>query len=79
MAYEQKEGSGTIFKNDKKGNEKAPDYRGSVIINGVETEIALWVKDGQKGKFFSVSQKTKQAKVETKSNPIEEDTSDLPF
>ena len=77
MAYEQKEGSGAIFKNDKKGNEKAPDYRGSVIINGVETEIALWVKDGAKGKFFSVSQKTKQAKPETNALPETDDS--LPF
>jgi len=26
--YEQKEGQGSLFRNDKKGNEKAPDYRG---------------------------------------------------
>lgn len=78
MAYEQKEGSGAIFKNDKKGNEKAPDYKGSVFINGVETEIALWLREGQKGKFFSVSQKTKQAKQGT-PQPANGGDNNLPF
>ena len=54
---ENKEGQGAIFKNEKK-SEKAPDYRGQVMINGQNTEIALWVKESTKGvKYFSVSQK----------------------
>lgn len=62
MAYEQKEGQGAVFPNDKKGNDKAPDFKGSVLINGVLTEIAMWKKSGSKGEFYSVSQKTKEAK-----------------
>jgi len=59
MAYEQKEGSGICFPNDKKGNEKAPDFKGTVFINGVLTEIAIWKRERQKGEFLTISQKTK--------------------
>jgi len=42
--YEQREGQGTLFVNDKKGNDKAPDYSGTVLINGKEMRIAGWKK-----------------------------------
>lgn len=70
MAYEQKEGQGIMFPNDKKGNEKAPDLKGTVFINGVLTEIALWKKQGQKGEFYSVSQKTKSELPDTSKQPF---------
>ena len=58
--YQQKDGQGALFKNDKGGNEARPDYRGSVTINGTEYELAAWIKDGQKGKFMSLSAKPKE-------------------
>ena len=36
MTYEMKDGSFSLFKNDKKLTEKHPDYKGSIKINGVE-------------------------------------------
>jgi hypothetical protein len=44
-----------IFKNDKKTNEKAPDYRMLVKFGeGKFIEVAgVWLKEGAKGKFFS--------------------------
>ena len=53
--YEQKPNTGAAFQNDKKGNSKAPDWKGKVNIDGVEKEIALWERQGQKGKFFSIA------------------------
>ena len=50
--YELKENSVTIFKNEKK-SETHPDYKGQINVNGKLFDIALWVKDGKKGKFFS--------------------------
>ena len=47
MAYEMREGSGSLFKNDKDGNEKRPDYRGDALINGEVLEIAAWIKEGK--------------------------------
>ena len=53
--YEQKEYTGTLFKNDKQGNEKRPDYRGKINVNGQEFELSAWIKEGKKGKFMSLS------------------------
>jgi hypothetical protein len=59
MAFELKDGQGTMFVNDKKGNEKAPDRRGELMLNGVMYEIAGWVKQGQRGPWMSISCKPK--------------------
>jgi hypothetical protein len=59
MAYQQKDGSGALFPNDKQGNEKRPDYRGDVTMGGVQYELAGWVREGKRGKFLSLSAKVK--------------------
>lgn len=56
MAFELKDGQGSLFKNDKKkDNPKAPDYRGEVNICGNLLSISAWIKEGRKGKFMSLS------------------------
>ena len=51
---ETKVNSGAIFKNEKK-SENHPDYRGTINVDGVDKEIALWVKQSAKGTtYFSV-------------------------
>jgi hypothetical protein len=85
MAYVPKEGSGSLFKNDRKTTETHPDYTGSIMVNNRECYLSAWVKEGTKGKFFSVSiGKEKQPKGftakgadELPHNTIED--SDLPF
>jgi uncharacterized protein (DUF736 family) len=53
IEYENK---GILFKNDyKKDNEKAPDYKGKINVEGKEFELAAWVREGNKGKFMSLS------------------------
>ena len=55
-AFEQKELSGALFKNDKKEKESHPDYRGSCKIAGQEWEIGAWLKTSPKGtKYMSLS------------------------
>lgn len=54
MTFELRDGQGTLFKNDKKGNEKAPDYRGEAKISGEIWRVAGWLKDGKKGKWMSL-------------------------
>ena len=48
-----KENAVIIFKNDKKNSDTQPDYKGEINVNGRPFDIALWVKEGKKGKFFS--------------------------
>ena len=46
---------GSLFRNDKKGNEKAPDYTGKAVIDGVEMRHAAWIKSVPgKDKFTSL-------------------------
>ncbi len=70
MAYEPKEGSGALFKNDKGDNKARPDYRGNVMVGGVEYELSSWIKEGAKGKWMSLSAKPKDGgKAPSKSAP----------
>ena len=48
MAYEHKEGQGSLFKNEKQ-NDRQPDYKGTILINGVTYEVAAWERTSQKG------------------------------
>jgi hypothetical protein len=63
MAFELKEGGGSLFKNDKEGNENRPDYRGEILVGGKLYWLSAWVKEGRKGKFFSLSAKPKEDKA----------------
>mgnify|MGYP001193626206 CR=1 FL=1 len=48
MPFEIREGSGSIFENDKKV-ENAPDYTGTFKLDGKLYSIALWNKVGKSG------------------------------
>jgi hypothetical protein len=64
MAYELRDGTGTIFKNKfKEEGDNKPDYKGEVMWRGEKIEIAHWVKQGQNGKFFSVKLQEPRAQV----------------
>jgi len=52
--FEHKENTGSVFTNDKKGNDKAPDLKGQVNVGGKLYDVAMWVKDGNKGKYYSM-------------------------
>ena len=53
---ETRNNTGAIFKNDNKKTDNHPDYKGKVLVNNKEMEVALWLKTSAKGlKFFSVS------------------------
>lgn len=43
---------GVLFKNDKKGNEKAPDYTGKLNVGGKEWSLAGWKKESKAGTTF---------------------------
>lgn len=51
---------GALFKNDRKQEERHADYNGTLNVDGVEYYLNAWVRDGKRGKFFSLSVKPKQ-------------------
>jgi len=71
--------TGAIFKNDNKKAENHPDYRGRVNVNGKEMEIALWVKQGKNGSFFSASFSEPYVKTEAPTISPVVANDDLPF
>ena len=76
---EQKNNTGAIFKNDNKTTDKHPEYKGKVLVNNKEMEIALWLKTSAKGvKFFSVSLSEPFVKSQLQNKPLEINN-DLPF
>ena len=80
MAYEQKPNSGTLFKNNRKTAKNHPDYQGTwKDANGKEWKLAAWVKDGNKGKFMSISASQKKADPGAYVAAKPDDEGDLPF
>ena len=61
MAFELKEGQGSLFKAEKK-NERAPDYEGKANVGGTMYRVAGWIKEGQNGKWMSLKLEVPRAK-----------------
>lgn len=49
MAYEQRDNSGSLFKNQKKESESHPNATGSAMIDGVEFWVSAWTKKDKNG------------------------------
>ena len=74
---------GVLFKNDKQGKEKRPDYRGSAMIDNVDFNVSGWIQTAKKdgSKFMSLKfepkaaapAKPKQEKVLTEDNWVDDD------
>lgn len=92
MAFEMKENTGTVFKNQKRTTENHPDRTGSANIGGVEYWVNGWVKQTKNGEqYLSLAFKRKevQNKVEAEqvkpakeikySTPLDNFDSDIPF
>lgn len=61
---------GSLFKNDKKTEEKHPDLNGSINIDSVDYWISGWSKVSKGGqKFISLSVRQKQEQTRQSSKP----------
>ena len=70
MAYEQKDMSGSLFRNNRKEKETHPDYSGTVRIDGHDMWISAWLREQKDGtKYFSLAFKRKDG---TSARPLPE-------
>lgn len=76
---ENKLNTGAIFKNTNKKADNHPDYKGKVNVNGKEMEVALWVKQGKAGSFFSASFSEPYVQQEERRPIGDSIDDDLPF
>lgn len=77
MAFEHREMSGTLFRNDKREKENQPHARGEALIDGVLYQISAWTKEGSKGKFQSLSFQRKEQSQPVKQPAARQDPKEL--
>jgi hypothetical protein len=54
-------GKGVLFQNDKKSNERSPDWKGTLMLSedcksGQTIKISAWTKNTPKGQLLSLSE-----------------------
>ncbi|MBO4582931.1 MAG: hypothetical protein J5714_02665 [Alphaproteobacteria bacterium] len=49
MTHQVKDNTFCLFANDKKSNDKRPDWSGKGKVSGVEVKIAIWKRKSQNG------------------------------
>lgn len=77
---QKRDNSGVLFKNDKKEQEKHPDYKGSIMVDGTEYWLSAWIKEGKSGKFMGLAVSPKDAQPPaSKPAPKNLEDSDIPF
>jgi|APCry1669188970_1035186.scaffolds.fasta_scaffold30868_2 hypothetical protein len=53
--FDVAEGTGFIFANKNKKHEKAPDWQGTMKVDGVELKFGVWERSSSgAGKFFAL-------------------------
>lgn len=83
MAYEQKDMSGSIFRNNRKEKDTHPDLSGTAMIDGKEYWVSGWKKKDRNGDtFVSMSFRVKEP-LQTGGRPSEPkpvmDDDEIPF
>lgn len=62
MTYEQKDNSGSLFKNDRKEQDTHADYRGTIKVDGVEYWLDAWLNESSNGtKYMGLRVKPKDS------------------
>jgi len=82
MAWTPEEGKGVLWTNDKKGNPKAPDLKGAIMLNGVEIRLSGWSRQASTGPCVSLLYNAPYNNGNQQAYPREvggKDDQDIPF
>ena len=77
---EKRDNSGVLFRNDKKENDRAPEYKGNIMVDGQEYWLSAWIKEGKTGKFMGLAVSPRDAQPPA-SKPVASNLKDddIPF
>lgn len=77
---EQKDMTGVLFKNNRKENEKHPDYTGKAMVDGHEYQLSAWINTSSKGnKFMSITFRPPKDAQDDRGVVSRELDDDIPF
>jgi hypothetical protein len=82
--YKQKDGTGVLFCNDDKKNEKAPDYKGKIIADrdyskGSEIKLSGWRKKTPRNHLISLAVDNYSANPDKQWPKPVHDDEEVPF
>ena len=80
MAEYDNKNTFVLFKNDKQGNDKRPDYTGTLVLeDGTEKQLAAWIRESKKdgSKFMSGTISEKRERQQEPTPALEGD--DVPW
>ena len=87
MAYEMKDNTGSLFKNDRREKDTHPNAKGTALIEGVEYWVDAWTNEARDGsRYQSLKFKRKDAaqtgsyaKQEQQRDQFDDDSDSVPF
>lgn len=86
MSYEQRDNSGSLFKNKRKEKDSQPNATGKAMIGGVMYEVSAWTKTDRNGNpwqslsFKKAEEADRREHVERTNNRLSDDLDDsVPF
>lgn len=66
MAYELKEGQGSLFQEERQ-SDRQPSHRGSILLEGKTYDLAAWERTSKGGKTYISIQATPRKKDSSKT------------
>lgn len=76
--------TGVLFVNDRQGNEKRPDWKGSLEVDGVHFWVSGWIRQSARGELISLKLEKKEQQASRPAPPpapaaAPADPGDIPF